>query len=123
MKDDERSDIGKVALYRYTQLASNLLNEVQQRFLVSSILAVCIITFGVSLAILMNTPATMNLPVLIITGIVSTDAIVLKIFGCRPLRKYMRSLQKINRSLFQLRGTKDRKWVQRFMKSCGVLKV
>lgn len=124
---DNRSRESIIA-YRHIQIAAVLCNDVQQRALVSLVIAGPVITFGVCSALFIRTPSTSeNLYFLVVMGIVCVDDVPLLISCLRGLAKVLEEskcpLQQIQSCLLTLPERKKRKWTRRFLKSCGVIKM
>lgn len=118
----------KFSVYRHIQRVANLCNEVQQKILVPSMIAASVILLGVSLAFLINTPATSaNAPVLMIMMIVCVDTSLVLVFGLRGFAQIYEGsgkiLHQVRCGLLDASGRKKRKWIIRFVKSCGVIRM
>lgn len=114
--------------YRHIQILVNLFNDIQQKVLVPSMIAGSVIGQGVSLAFLINTPSTSeSFPVLIVMAIVCVDTALLLIFCLRGFAEVhvesRGALRNIKSTIMLLHGRMQMKWMRRFLKSCGIIKM
>lgn len=118
----------KLLVYRHIQLVANLLNEVQQKIIVPTSIGISITISGVSLALLTSIPATTeNLLLLLFMRLVWINTSLFLIFGLRVSadvqNNSVETMHRIGANLRYVTGDLEKKWVRRFAKSCGIIKI
>lgn len=83
---------------------------------------------GAALPILVVTPLiSINLPILVIAFIIvvtATSSLLFCVGGFSEVHQESRlSFENISRRISKLRIRKERKWAERFVKSCGLIKI
>lgn len=118
----------RVCEYRYIQQVANLCNDIQQKIVISTLLSGAIVLLGVNLALLIRfTSGPGNTSLIMITGTTCVETGVFLIFslhGMAEINHHSKSnLQRLKGRLFLITGRENRRWTQRFIKSCAAIKI
>lgn len=118
----------KTSIYRSIQILANILNDIQQNIIVPVTMLECIIALGVSLAMLVHTlPTSENIPIFIIMSNACVDTLLFLLISlgglaavCKESRMILHKIKSGFSSVFRRR---EKMWIQRFVKSCGVIQM
>lgn len=115
-------------VYRHVQLLTNLSNSIQQKGIIPGLLVECTTVSGVILAFLVQTPASSeNLLVLLTLTLTCVDCVlfILLCLGTLAIvyKESRVTCEKIRLDLASIVDWNERKWTQKFLKSCSVLKM
>lgn len=127
--DNIRSCVIKEApIYRQIEVIANLCNEIQQKAQLPTIIAGSIATLSISMAFLVQTPATQqNIPPLLLMLLAGANASLFLIFCVSGLaqvyRESSKALEDIKLYLAKASQIRERRWLKRFVKSCGIIKM
>lgn len=118
----------KMLTYRHIQLLATLSNEIQQKWVIPGSILISTVVFGFSLAFVVKIPAEKeNIPGLGLMFLLCLDTgifLLLCLGTFADVYKQSKlTSQKLRADLANIVGKSRSKWAQRFLKSCGVIKM
>lgn len=118
----------RVSIYRHIEVIASICNKIQQRTQLPTIIAGSIVTLGVSLAFLVQTPATpdnASLLVLMLLASVNTTFFLLFCLGslAQVYKESVAALESIRLQLPKVSEVNERRWLRKFIRSCAVIKM